>query len=117
MIIFAWVDTPYPTGNDPIFQTQVKDKSGAVIAGGQNHNSYSNPMVDALMKQADGELDHAKQTELYNQADALMWQDMNTLPLFQKPTLLVYQTKYKNLQNNITQVGPSFSMEQWALIK
>ena len=117
MIIFAWIDTPYPSGNDPIFQTQVKDKTGTVTAGGQNYDAYSDPAVDALIRQADVELDHNKQAELYNQVDALLWKDMATLPLFQKPTLLVYQTKYKNMVNNITQVGPSFNMDQWALTK
>jgi len=54
---------------------------------------------------------------LYNQADAILWKDMVTLPLFQKPTLLVYQSRYRNMVNNITQVGPSFNMDQWALTK
>src|SRR6266480_46881 len=117
MIIFAWIDTPYPSGNDPIFQTQVKDKTGTVTAGGQNYDSFSSPAADALIKQADVELDHNKQADLYNQVDALLWKDMITLPLFQKPTLLVYQTKYKSMVNNITNVGPSFNMDQWALTK
>lgn len=105
MIIFAWVDTPFASGNDSIFQTK----------GGQNYNSYSNPAVDALVAQADVALDPAKQADLYNQVDALLWKDMVTLPLFQKPTLLVYQNKYINLQNNITSEGPVFNEEQWAL--
>ena len=54
---------------------------------------------------------------LVGQVDVLLWKDMITLPLFQKPTLLVYQTKYKNMVNNITSVGPSYSMDQWALTK
>jgi peptide/nickel transport system substrate-binding protein len=49
--------------------------------------------------------------------DAVLWKDMITLPLFQKPTLLVHQTKYKNMVNNIANVGPSYNMDQWALTK
>jgi peptide/nickel transport system substrate-binding protein len=111
LFIFAWVDTPYPSGNDSIFQTTTKS------TGGQNYDGYSDKTVDSLVTQADVALDPAKQTDLYNQVDALLWKDMATLPLFQKPTLLVYQTKYKNLQNNITSEGPSYNMEQWALSK
>jgi hypothetical protein len=42
---------------------------------------------------------------------------MVTLPLFQKPTLLVYQSRYRNMANNITTEGPVSSMEQWGLPK
>ena len=93
--------------------SQTKTRS----TGAQNYDSYANRTVDALIGLAGIELDHARQTSLYNQADAILWKDMATLPLFQKPTLLVYQTKYKNMVNNITNVGPSFNMDQWALTK
>ncbi len=111
MIIFGWVDTPYASGNDSIFQTVTKS------TGGQNYDSYSNKAVDALIAKADVDLDPAKQTDYYNQVDAILWNDMVTLPLFQKPTLLVYQNKYKNMVNNITSEGPVYNMEQWALSK
>lgn len=111
MIIFAWVDTPFPSGNDSIFQTTTKS------TGGQNYVGYSNKTVDSLISQADVALDHTQQASLYNQVDAILWQDMVTLPLFQKPTLLVFQTKYQNLVNNITNEGPTYNAGQWALSK
>jgi peptide/nickel transport system substrate-binding protein len=105
MIIFAWVDTPFASGNDGIFQTK----------GGQNYNRYSNKALDQLIAQADVALDPAQQANLYNEVDALVWKDMVTLPLFQKPTLLVYQSKYKNMHNNITSEGPVYNEEEWGL--
>ena len=111
MIIFAWTDTPFPSGSDPIFQTKTRS------TGAQNYDSYSNRTVDTLIGLAGIELDHARQASLYNQADAILWKDMVTLPLFQKPTLLVYQSRYKNLVNNITTEGPVSTMEQWGLPK
>ena len=107
MIIFAWVDTPFASGNDSIFQKK----------GGQNFDNYSNKAVDDLINQADVALDPAKEADLYNQVDAILWKDMVTLPLFQKPTLLVYQNKYKNMQNDITSEGPVYNEEMWALSK
>ncbi len=109
MIIFAWVQTPFASGNDPIFQTKTKN------TGGQNYDGYSNPTVDSLIAQADVALDPAKQTSLYNQVDALLWNDMATLPLFEKPTLLVYSSKYHNMQDNITSEGPVYNEEQWTV--
>jgi peptide/nickel transport system substrate-binding protein len=111
MIIFAWSDTPFPSGSDPIFQTKTR------FTGAQNYDSYANRTVDTLIGLAGLELDHDRQTSLYNQADAILWKDMVTLPLFQKPTLLVYQSRYKNLVNNITTEGPVSTMEQWGLPK
>ena len=111
MIIFAWSDTPFPSGSDPIFQTKTR------TTGAQNYDSYANRTVDALIGLAGLELDHDKQASLYNQADAILWKDMVTLPLFQKPTLLVYQSRYKNMVNNITTEGPVSSMELWGLPK
>jgi peptide/nickel transport system substrate-binding protein len=110
MIIFAWVLTPVASGSDAAYQTKTKNM------GGSNYGHYSNPQVDKLIAMADVAPDTATEAELYNQADALMWKDMATLPLFQKPTLLVYQNKYKNLQNNITNEGPAFNAEQWGLL-
>jgi peptide/nickel transport system substrate-binding protein len=111
MIIFAWSDTPFPSGSDPIFQTKTRS------TGAQNYDSYANRTVDALIGLAGIELDRARQASLYNQADAILWKDMVTLPLFQKPTLLVYQSRYRNLVNNITTEGPVSTMERWGLPK
>jgi peptide/nickel transport system substrate-binding protein len=111
LIIFAWSDTPFPSGSDPIFQTKTRS------TGAQNYDSYANRTVDALIGLAGLELDRAKQISLYNRADAILWKDMVTLPLFQKPTLLVYQSRYRNMVNNITTEGPVSGMEQWGLSK
>lgn len=111
MIIFEWVETPFASGNDATYQTQSADGS----IGGSNYDKYSDPKVDALIAKADNALDPAQQASYYNQADALIWQDMATLPLFQKPTLLVYQNKYVNLVNNITSYGPPYNQDAWGV--
>ncbi len=105
MIIFAWVDTPFTSGNDDIFKSK----------GGSNYDSYSNKTVDSLIAQADVSLDPTQVASLYNQVDAILWNELVTLPLFQKPTLLVYQKKYHNMRNNITSEGPVYNEEQWAV--
>jgi peptide/nickel transport system substrate-binding protein len=111
MIIFAWLDTPFASGNDAIFQTKTKS------TGGSNYNSYTNSAVDALIAKADVVLDPAKQTDYYNQVDAIVWNDMVALPLFQKPTLLIFQTKYKNMQTSLTSEEASWNIQDWALSK
>lgn len=77
--LFAWTGSPFKSGFDSIYQT----KSGAL--GGANYQGYSNPKVDALFNQADGELSYAKRTSELQQADQLIAKDGFTLPLFTLP--------------------------------
>jgi peptide/nickel transport system substrate-binding protein len=97
--------TPFASGGDAAYLTK----------GGQNYNKYSSKDVDQLIAQAEVSLDPTLEANFFNQADALLWKDMVTLPLFQKPTLLVYQSKYKNMHNNITSEGPAYNAEEWGL--
>jgi peptide/nickel transport system substrate-binding protein len=77
--LFAWTGSPFKSGFDSIYQT----KQGSL--GGANYQGYSNPKVDALFQQADGELNYAKRTQELQQADQLIAQDGFTLPLFTLP--------------------------------
>jgi peptide/nickel transport system substrate-binding protein len=72
--IFGWVSSGVGVSGVPqIFKT----------GGGGNFNGYSNAEVDALADQLIVELDTAKQIELQQQIDALLWADNYGLPLYQ----------------------------------
>jgi peptide/nickel transport system substrate-binding protein len=73
--LFAWTGSPYKSGFDGIYET----------GGGGNYQAYSDPKVDQLMKQADGETDFGKRTQDLVQADQLIAKDGFTLPLFALP--------------------------------
>ena len=88
IIEFAWVSTPFASGNQPIYCSY----TNANLCG-ENWNHYANPQVDALFNQALTELDPTKAASLYNQIDALLWKDMVTLPLFQQPQLYTWNTQ------------------------
>ena len=108
IIVFAWVASPFPsTGADQNW----------VTGGGGNYGGYSNKKVDALVNRATSETDQAKAAVLLNQADALMSQDAYVLPLYQKPTFLAVQTRYVNIRDNATIVGPPYSVGDWGLKK
>lgn len=105
MIIYAFVSTPFPSGNDAIYQT----------GGGSNYIKGSDPAIDALFKSASVELDPVKRIDDYNQVDALVWKDHWTMPLFQRPTLLVFQNKYVNMHNAPSAEGPVYNEEEWGV--
>jgi len=52
-----------------------------VCGGGNNDIQYCNPDFDKLMTQAAAEPDQAKQVELYNQAQTILFDDAAMLPL------------------------------------
>jgi peptide/nickel transport system substrate-binding protein len=102
---FAWVGTPFAvSSNQPIFST----------GSAQNYGKYSNPKVDELFTQAIAELDATKSAELGNQADQLLWEDMATLPLYQKPQLIGWRNTYTGIGDNLSSQGPFWNAGLWA---
>jgi glutathione transport system substrate-binding protein len=87
MIAFTWVGTPYPF-------TSIKQLFGT----GQESNfaQLSMPEVDKLIEQIDVETDTAKRIDLANQADKIIWEEMHTLPLYQRPDLIAVKSKLAN---------------------
>ena len=108
IILFAWVGSPDISGNDAIYGC----RSGSTHAQ-DNNQGYCNQKVDKLLVAANHELNSAKQFGLTNQALALMAKDLATVPLFQKPTYLVYRTAVKGLKENPTNEGPVWNISRW----
>jgi peptide/nickel transport system substrate-binding protein len=102
---FAWVGTPFAvSSNQPIFST----------GSAQNYGKYSNPKVDELFTQAIAELDATKSAELGNQVDQLLWEDMATLPLYQKPQLIGWRNTFTGIGDNLSSQGPFWNAGLWA---
>lgn len=108
IIVFAWVASPFPSSG-----AQQNWSTG----GGGNYGGYSNKKADSLIAQAVGETDATKAAALLNQADSLMVNDAYVLPLYQKPTFLAVQTRFVNMRNNSTNVGPPYNTAEWGLKK
>lgn len=110
IIEFAWVSTPFASGNQPIYCSF----TNAAVCG-ENWNHYANPQVDSLFSQALSSTDPAASAKLYNQIDALLWKDMATLPLFQQPTLFGWSSKYGNIIPNTSNIGIPWNAQEWGL--
>jgi peptide/nickel transport system substrate-binding protein len=102
---FAWVLTPFAiSGNQQTFFT----------GSAGNYGKYSNPKVDELFKQGNAELDPAKAAEVGNQIDQLLWDDMATLPLYQKPQLIGWRNTFTGIGDNLSSQGPFWNAGTWA---
>jgi peptide/nickel transport system substrate-binding protein len=73
--LFAWV-------GGSIKSSLTGNYSSKSRGGSANYNDYSNPRVDALLAQANTQLDFTQRQATFNDADGLMAQDMHSLPLF-----------------------------------
>jgi glutathione transport system substrate-binding protein len=110
IIEFAWVNSPFASGNQPIYCSYT-NKSIC----GENWDHYANPQVDSLLSQALTTTDPTQAAKLYNQADAILWKDMATLPLFQAPVLYGWSSTYGNVIPNTSNIGIPWNAQEWGL--
>lgn len=115
--LYAWISSPFLTPNISIYHSVTGN------AQGQNYVHGNDPKVDALLDQLAVETDSAKAADLANQADTQLWQDLYTIPLYQKPTFVAYSSTYapydaatgKGIGDNSTQAGPMWNCDTFAL--
>ncbi|HKN63658.1 MAG TPA: ABC transporter family substrate-binding protein [Gaiellaceae bacterium] len=110
MIEFAWVSTPFASGNQSIYCSYTN-----TTVCGSNWDHYADKKVDALFNQALTTVDTTKAAALYNKVDALLWKDMATLPLFQQPQLFGWSSKYGNIFPNTSSTGIPWNASQWGV--
>ncbi len=110
IIEFAWVLTPFASGNQPIYCSYTD-----TAVCGINWDHYANPTVDKLMDQAIASTSPTTAASLFNQADGLLWKDMVTLPLFEQPQLFGWSNTYGNVQPNTSNIGIPWNAEQWGV--
>jgi peptide/nickel transport system substrate-binding protein len=81
--IFTWVGTPFPISSSKSIYVNPK---GTDIQ--QNYARVGSQQIDDLFGQATSELDPTKAAALANQIDALIWQEVHSITLFQRPELV-----------------------------
>jgi peptide/nickel transport system substrate-binding protein len=111
IIVFAWVATPFGSANATIYQSDVAQ--GAAGNWGSNFGHYSNPAVDAALKDSTTTTDPTKEIADLNTADKQISADAYTLPLYQKPLILAYNSKWANIRDNATSEGPPYNTQEW----
>jgi len=87
MIAFTWVGSPYPfAGVGQLYGT-----------GSDSNFGFSDiPDLDALVEPIGAELDPQARIDLANQADRVLWENMHTLPLYQRPDLYAVDADFAN---------------------
>jgi peptide/nickel transport system substrate-binding protein len=107
--LFAWVGSPFISGTPPIYLAPQGDNVG------QNYSRAGSPELDALLNQWLTLTEDQQVTDTGNQIDKLLWDQMATLPLYQKPTFIAYSSTIEGAEDNPTQAGPLWNASSWSL--
>jgi peptide/nickel transport system substrate-binding protein len=85
--VFSWIGTAFPIGSAKgLYAKPTIGPDGEQITQ-QNYARIGSDEIDALWAQANQELDRAKATEIANRIDALIWQEVHSLTLYQRPEI------------------------------
>jgi peptide/nickel transport system substrate-binding protein len=109
--LFAWVGNPFVSSSRSIYQTPQGDNIG------QNYSRIGSPEIDKLFAELVRTPERDKQADLGNEIDALLWEQMATIPLYQKPTFLAHSSTLNGAEDNATQAGPLWNSSTWSLKK
>ena len=82
-------------------------------AGLSNYLGYCNRKATRLMEQSQTELDPAKRMKLFQQASALIANDVPSIPLYARPNPLIWKSAVLGMKNNPSNVGFSWNIEDW----
>ena len=107
---FAWVSTPFVTGNQSIYCSYTNTTNC-----GQNWIHYANSQVDKLMAEGSSATSATTEAADYNAADKILWPDMATLPLYQKPQYFAWTNTYGNVIPNTSNVGIPWNANLWGV--
>jgi peptide/nickel transport system substrate-binding protein len=111
IILYAWVGNPDLSGLDSIYGC----RNDATNEAQQNNTGHCNRTADRLLKQANKTFAEKPQAALVNKAFGLVAKDLPTIPLFQKPTYLIYKSKIKGVKENPTNEGPVWNLGKWSV--
>jgi peptide/nickel transport system substrate-binding protein len=107
---FAWVATPFVSSNQSIYCSYTNANNC-----GQNWTHYANSQVDSDMKNGAEAASTSQEATDFNKADAILWQTMDTLPLYQKPQFWAWSNKLKGVIPNTSSVGVTWNAENWTI--
>lgn len=107
--LFAWVGSPLRAATQSIYSTPQGDNIQ------QNYSRQGTPEIDALYQQFVTEPDPEAQAEIGNRIDALLWEQVATVPLYQRPEFMAWQSSIEGPQSNPTQAGPLWNSETWTV--
>jgi peptide/nickel transport system substrate-binding protein len=107
--LFAWAGTPFPSSTKALYT------NADPTLVGSNNTGYQNPAIVDIFDRALEETDEDTMVGLYNEADRILWEDMPTVPLYQKPTYLPFRSSIQGVEDNASTAGPLWNAYEWRI--
>jgi len=104
IIMFTWVQSP---------SSKITTKDLYACGGELNYMNYCNRRVTRLMEQTAVNLDDASRTKLLNQAEAIMANDIPSIPMFVRPVFAISNKKMKGMTAPTTLEGSPWNANTW----
>ena len=83
--------------------------------GSQNWTNYSDAKFDTVVTTASQQLNPNTALTYYDQADAMLWQDMVSLPLYVEPTMLVWSRTIGGVSTTPRSNSLLWSAQLWSV--
>jgi peptide/nickel transport system substrate-binding protein len=94
--VFSWMGTAYPISSArSLYAMPTKNADGELDIQ-QNYARIGNPDIDRLFDQASQELDRNVAIDMANQIDSLIWQEVHSLTLYQRPEIIATRSTMVN---------------------
>jgi peptide/nickel transport system substrate-binding protein len=94
--VFSWMGTPYPMSSSRSLYAMPTRNAAGDLDIEQNYARIGTPEIDRLFDETSQELDRTKAIELANQTDALIWQEVHSLTLYQRPEIVATRSRLAN---------------------
>jgi peptide/nickel transport system substrate-binding protein len=95
--VFSWIGTPFPISSSRSLYAKPTAGPNGELAIQQNYARVGSDEIDQLYREATQELDREKAIELANRIDALIWQEVHSLTLYQRPEMWVVKQGIANM--------------------
>jgi peptide/nickel transport system substrate-binding protein len=107
---FAWFSTPFVSGNQSLYCSYTNTQHC-----GENWTHSANAHVDQLITTGISAPSQTKENSDFNEADAILWQNMVTLPLYQQPAYFAWTNSLKGVIPNASNDGITWNAENWTM--
>ncbi|HTQ37188.1 MAG TPA: ABC transporter family substrate-binding protein [Steroidobacteraceae bacterium] len=96
LTLFSWMGTPYPISSQKSLYAQPTKGPDGQQDVQQNYARIGSPELDQQFDRASREFDRARAEQIMNQADAMIWNEVHSLTLYQRPELIACKTGLAN---------------------
>ncbi|HSH22818.1 MAG TPA: ABC transporter substrate-binding protein, partial [Acidimicrobiales bacterium] len=93
---FSWLGTVFPISSSRSIYAQPRVGEDGALDIQQNYARVGSDEIDRLFDEATSEFDEAKAIELANRIDALVWQVVHSLTLYQRPEIVATKADLAN---------------------